>query len=143
MYLVSIPDRDLSWFQQTSQVFYPFKLKVSIPDRDLSWFQHLLLLRRLLDALFQSLIGIWVDFNFTSCFNGTQNYWVSIPDRDLSWFQPHFTYIGESRCGFQSLIGIWVDFNFLKISIWFLLWVSIPDRDLSWFQLILFLWAKN
>ena len=64
-------------------------------------------------ALFQSLIGILVDFNYTRTFGSPQS------DRRM----------------FQSLIGILVDFN--DLDEWLAEYqklVSIPDRDFSWFQ---------
>ncbi len=62
---------------------------VSIPDRDFSWFR---LANRpaLFAALalgFQSLIGILVGFDTTAPINLLFVSHVSIPDRDFSWFR--------------------------------------------------------
>ena len=62
-------------------------------------------------TVFQSLIGIIVDFNFSALALSCKGDKVSIPHRDYSRFQ-HFKILyvrAENR--FQSLIGIIVDFN--------------------------------
>ena len=59
--------------------------------------------------MFQSLIGILVDFNVLLTLIDKKGV-VSIPDRDFSWFQ-----LEEFKQQRKLL-------------------VSIPDRDFSWFQ---------
>ncbi len=63
--LVSIPDRDFSGFQLCDRTWIEpiFWNRVSIPDRDFSGFQQKVPLEQLPESLFQSLIGILVDFS--------------------------------------------------------------------------------
>ncbi len=62
---VSIPDRDFSGFPVGSDALHLVAPHVSIPDRDFSGFPELcLMLLRIVDIEFQSLIGILVDFQF-------------------------------------------------------------------------------
>ena len=62
---VSIPHRDLCWFQHEASLVIEAFEHVSIPHRDLCWFQLI--------------FGAGAQSPFTK---------VSIPHRDLCWFQP-------------------------------------------------------
>ncbi len=161
--VVSIPERDFSWFQPvTGKMVYRYG-EVSIPERDFSWFQRDRLFEcRSSQGQFQSLKGILVDFNYESD-TEDERLSVSIPERDFSWFQlwaclsckaqfglynevsiPERDFSWFQRCGdlvhvalearFQSLKGILVDFNDISAPRNWFSPVSIPERDFSWFQ---------
>ena len=134
-------------------------LIVSIPDRDSNRFQPTSVSEEK-SILFQSLIGILIDFNL-KLFHPILKLNVSIPDRNSNRFQllvnahrKSCRRLFQSLIGilidfnhqlppgtrpkpwFQSLIGILIDFNLLEFPRGMkVLLVSIPDRDSNRFQL--------
>ena len=107
---------------------------VSIPDRDFSGLRvcHCLVTPLCLPALFQSLIGILVDWESASLSVGKGDRFVSIPDRDFSGLR------GEHGSAMYDLLSVSIpdrDFSGLRaLTDWFGLnarQVSIPDRDFS------------
>ena len=84
---------------------------VSIPKRDLGEFRRRSPHESRLDVLFQSLKGIWVNFDQKMRNKCAKPLGVSIPKRDLGEFRPEPDPESEEAVEFQSLKGIWVNFD--------------------------------
>ncbi len=108
---------------------------VSIPDRDSCWLELITPAEFIRPKMFQSLIGIHVDWNSIDPRYQDYDQYVSIPDRDSCWLEPSVTFGGASfdlvsipdrdSCWLEPQAAFFIDSPYP---------VSIPDRDSCWLE---------